>query len=267
MHRVTAFASRFRHTRNEKVIGSIPISGSGNPRFVFRIGHLSASVWSMAGQEKATSRIAWIGLAAQVLFALNVLVSGLVAPGYSFLNNDTSDLGAKTSPNALPYNIALSVSGLLSFCVAVALSRTLEKSRLQAAGIALIGVFSAGQFIDGIAREDCPVSVDAGCRAAEKAGELSLMHLTHNVESLFTFSALMLAPLVLAFAFRRVANYKSLFLPSVVSGVIQLVCLPIFLAMYDAGAGGQGAVEIFEFFAGVAWLAAVSRRAALISSG
>lgn len=221
----------------------------------------------MAGQRNWTSRIAWLGCAAQILFALNVLVSGLVAPNYDFFNNDTSDLGAKTSPNALPYNIALSVSGLMSFCVAVALARTLEKSRLRTAGVVLIGVFSTGQFIDGIAREDCPVSVDTSCRAAEKAGEVSIMHVTHNVESLFTFSALMLAPIILAFAFQRVETYRGLFRPSLAAGVIQLICLPIFLGMYSVGAGGQGAVEIAEFLVGVAWLAAVSRRAALVSAG
>jgi hypothetical membrane protein len=212
-----------------------------------------------------TARLAWVGLAAQVLFALNVLLSGLLAPDFSFLNNDTSDLGAKSSPNALPYNIALSLSGLMSLCVAVALGRTLEESRLRTIGVSLIGIFSVGQFIDGIAREDCPVSVDNGCRAAEKAGNVSAMHVAHNVESLFTFSALMIAPLVLAFAFRRVPGYRGLFVPSLVSGVVQLICLPVFLAMYDRGSAGQGAVEIIEFAAGIVWLAMVSRYALTVA--
>jgi hypothetical membrane protein len=212
-----------------------------------------------------TSRIARVGVAAQALFALNVLVSGLLAPGYSFLNNDTSDLGAKTSPNALPYNIALSLSGLLTVGVAIALWRTLDRSRLQTVGVALIGVFAVGQFIDGIAREDCPVSVDAVCRAAEKAGQVSGMHMAHNIESLFTFSALMAAPLVLAFAFRRSEQYKGLFVPSLLCGVVQLVCLPVFLVMYDRGAAGQGAVEILEFVAGIMWLALAAHRAAVIA--
>lgn len=219
----------------------------------------------MTTEKRRTSQIAWVGVAAQVLFAVDVLISGLLAPGYSFLNNDTSDLGAKTAPNALPYNIALSLSGLMSLCVAVVLTRTIAKSRLRTVGVALIGVFSIGQFVDGIAREDCPVSVDAVCRAAEKAGEVSPMHLTHNIESLFTFSALMLAPLVLAFVFRGATGYESLVIPSLVSGVVQLACLPLFLVMYDRGAGGQGAVEILEFAVGIAWLAAVSHRAAVIA--
>jgi hypothetical membrane protein len=214
-----------------------------------------------------TSQIARVGIAAQVLFALDVLVSGLLAPGFSFLNNDTSDLGAQTSPNALAYNIALSLSGLLTLCVAVALARTLEASRLRTVGVALIAVFAVGQFVDGIAREDCPVSVDPVCRAAEKAGQVSAMHMVHNVESLVTFSTLMVVPLVMAFAFRRAAGYRSLFVPSLMSGAVQVACLPVFLVMYDRGAAGQGAVEIVEFAAGIAWLAAVSCRTARVARG
>jgi hypothetical protein len=93
------------------------------------------------------------------------------------------------------------------------------------------------------------------------------MHKAHNVESLFTFSALLIAPFVLAFAFRRVASFRSLFIPSLACGIVELVCLPLFIWMYDRGAGGQGAVEILLIFAGVAWLAAVARRAASVAAG
>ena len=54
------------------------------------------------------------------------------------------------------------------------------------------------------------MSVDAVCRAAEKAGRVSMHHKVHNAESLVTFSALMLAPLVFGLVLRSVPRWRLL---------------------------------------------------------
>jgi hypothetical membrane protein len=213
--------------------------------------------------EAADISRGWTGLAASglagaALFTATWIVAGLADPAFSFVDNDTSDLGALTAAHPTPYNIGVSLSGLLTIGVAVALVRVFGRRRSVIAGAVLVAVFGAGQFIDGLAREDCPVSVNAVCRAAEKAGRVSMHHKIHNAESLVTFSALMLAPLVVGLALRSKAGWRGLALWSIAAAVVQIVCLPIFLGMYSDGTHGQGVVEIIELTAGVAWIAAVS---------
>jgi hypothetical membrane protein len=197
-------------------------------------------------------------LAGAVLFTATWIGAGLADPSFSFANNNISDLGALTAVHPTPYNVGVSLSGLLTIGLAVALVLALGRRRAVIAGAVLVAVFGVGQVIDGLAREDCPVSVDAACRAAEKAGRVSTHHKIHNAESLVTFIALMLAPLVVGLAVRSVARWRRLALWSFAVAVVQIVCLPIFLVMYSGGTAGQGVVEIIEVTVGVTWIAAVS---------
>ena len=192
------------------------------------------------------------------MFTAAWVVTGLADPSFSFVNNDTSDLGALTAAHPTPYNVGVSLSGFLTIGLAVALVRVLGRRRAVIAGAILITVFGAGQFVDGLAREDCPASVDAVCRAAEKAGRVSTHHKIHNAESLVTFSAVMLAPLVFGLALRSVQRWRPLARWSVIAAAVQIVCLPVFLVMYSNGTSGQGVVEIIEVTAGVTWIAAMS---------
>ena len=185
-------------------------------------------------------------------------VAGLADPVFSFVNNDTSDLGALTAAHPTPYNLALSLSGLLTIGLAVAIVRVLGRRRAVVAGAILVALVGVGQFVDGLAREDRPVSVNAVCRAAEKAGRVSTHHKIHNAESLVTYSALMLAPVVVGRALRSMHRWRRLARWSLAAAAVQGLCLPVFLAMYSNGASGQGVVEIIELTAGVSWVAAMS---------
>lgn len=152
----------------------------------------------------------------------------------------------------------MSLSGLLTIGLAVAIVRVLSRRRAVVAGAILVALFGVGQFVDGLAREDCPVSVDAVCRAAEKAGRVSTHHKIHNAESLVTFSALMLAPLVLGLVLGSMQRWRLLAGWSLAAAAVQVLCFPVFLVMYGNGASGQGVVEIIEVTAGVSWIAALS---------
>ena len=122
----------------------------------------------------------------------------------------------------------------------------------------MVAVFGAGQFIDGLAREDCPVSVSAVCRAAEKAGRVSTHHKVHNAESLVTFSALMLVPLIVGLALRSMPSWRRLAGWSIGAAAAQAAFLPVFLVMYSNWAHGQGVVEIVDLSVGMAWIASMS---------
>ncbi len=216
---------------------------------------------------KTTRALAISGFAGAVLFTATWIITGLADPNFSFVNNDTSDLGALTAGPPTPYNVALSLSGLLTVGLALAVVHAFGRRRAVIAGAVLIGIFAVGQFIDGLAREDCAVSVNAACRAAEKAGQLSTHHQVHNIESLFTFTALMLAPLVLGLVLRSMPRWRVLGWWSIAAGAAQIVCLPIFLTMYSNGTSGQGVVEIIELTAGTVWIAAMSIAIARLADG
>lgn len=119
---------------------------------------------------KGSTGFAACGLAGAIVFTATWIVAGLAYPAFSFVNNDTSDLGALTAAHPTPYNVGLSLSGFLTIGLAVALAMVLGRRRAFVAGSTLVALFGVGQFVDGLAREDCAVSVDAVCRAAEKAG-------------------------------------------------------------------------------------------------
>jgi hypothetical membrane protein len=196
-------------------------------------------------------------LAGAIVFTATWIVAGLADPAFSFVDNDTSDLGALTAAHPTPYNLGLSLSGFLTIGLAVAFVMVLGRRRAFV-GATLVALFGVGQFVDGFAREDCAVSVDGVSRAAEKAGRVSVHHKVHNAESLVTFSALMLAPLVLGLVLRSVPRWRLLARRSLVAAAVQVVCLPAFLVMYSNGTSGQGVVEIIDVTAGVAWIAAMS---------
>ncbi len=72
---------------------------------------------------RGSTGLAVSGLAGAILFTATWIVAGLADPAFSFANNDTSDLEALTATHPLPYNIGLSLSGLLTIGVAVTLVR------------------------------------------------------------------------------------------------------------------------------------------------
>jgi hypothetical membrane protein len=211
-------------------------------------------------RERLVRILAGAGLAGQVLITIDWIVSGLFAPGYSFVRNTISDLGAMTSVHAAPYNAALSVGGLLSLGLAAGLLRVRPHARRGdwTAGAIAVGVFSIGMFIDGLLREDCSPTVDASCRAAVDARTLSWHHVGHDLESVVTFVALIVAPLLLGLAFRAHASWRRLAPWGFAVFVFQVVALPVFLVLLTSAAAGVGPVEIAEVTAGIAFFAAVS---------
>ena len=69
---------------------------------------------------KGSTGFAACGLAGAIVFTATWIVAGLAYPAFSFVNNDTSDLGALTAAHPTPYNVGLSLSGFVTIGLAVA---------------------------------------------------------------------------------------------------------------------------------------------------
>jgi hypothetical protein len=192
---------------------------------------------------------AYCGLLAPVTFVVGMTLGGLAQPdAYSSADDSLSDLGALTASSAWLYNqVTANLTGLLVIVFALGLWTALRGNVLGRIGVAALLVFGAGQFLDGIFRLDCQ-GIDAACVNDSWHSD------AHRVESGFTSTALLLAPLILAFAFRRQAAWRPLWIPT-------LLAVPAVIAGTIAGGAlGDGAASRAGAVVWFAWLALVALR-------
>jgi hypothetical protein len=149
------------------------------------------------------------GLLALVTSTLGWLVGGLAqSDAYSSADDDVSDLGALTASSAWVYNqIGANLTGVLVMVLALGVWRALSPDLLGRIGAGALFLVGLGVFLDGFLRLDCQ-GIDRGCMNDSWHSD------AHKMESRFTVAAFFLAPLVLAFAFRRNPGWREAWLPS-----------------------------------------------------
>jgi hypothetical protein len=186
------------------------------------------------------------------------VIWGFIERNYEVGRQDVSDFGALDASHPVPYNIILSITGALSIVLAYGLYKALAPGIGALAGSALVAVFGAGDFLDGLLREDCSPTGNAVCRKALDAGDLSWHHQAHDLESLFTIASVVLAPLVLGFVFRGRVDWRRLAWYSFASsaGVLSSVVAYAALQYHD----GAGLVQRLVIVFAVTWVAVVSWR-------
>ena len=121
---------------------------------------------------------------------------------YSVADDDISDLGAMTADSAWIYNqLGANLSGILVVQLGLGLWRALSPDVAGRVGAAVLVAEGISTFFDGVFRLDCR-GIDAAC------DNVSWHAHAHKIESGFTGAFALLAPLVLAFAFRRNARWR-----------------------------------------------------------
>jgi hypothetical protein len=196
------------------------------------------------------ARVAGIcGLLAFVTFNVGWIAGGLAQPdSYSFADDDVSDLGATTARSAWLYNqIGANLTGLLIVALAVGLWRGLSPDALGRIGAGALAVAGVGVFLDGLFRLDCR-GIDAAC-----TNDSWHSH-GHKIESGVTGAATLIAPVILAFAFRRIPAWRDSWLPSLVATPVALLASVAFSLIGDGAATRSATVIV------VAWMAFVSIR-------
>jgi Protein of unknown function (DUF998) len=177
------------------------------------------------------------------------IAGGLAQPAaYSFANDDISDLGADTASSSWIYNrIGSNLTGLLLVALALGLWRALSPNVLGRLGAAALLAVAAGLVLEGFFHLDCR-GIDTGC-----TNDSWHSH-AHKIESGITAAATFAAPLILAFAFRRIPAWRDSWLPS-------LITVPaIFLASLVFSAVGNGASTRAGLVVFSLWIAFVSVR-------
>jgi hypothetical protein len=187
------------------------------------------------------------GLVAPLTSTVGWAVGGLAQPdAFSSADDDISDLGALTASSAWIYNqVGANLTGLLIIAFALGLWRALSPDVLGRAGAAALTIVGLGVFLDGLFRLDCQ-GIDVGC-------ENDSWHASaHKMEARVTTAATVTAPFVLAFAFRRLPQWRDTWLPT-------LAAVPgsILVGILFSGLG-DGAATRATTFAWVLWLAFVA---------
>ena len=194
------------------------------------------------------------GLAASVTFVGGVLLGDLAQPdAFSPANDDISDLGALTASSPWLYNqVAANLTGLLVVVLALGLWGALGKkllSRLGVLGLLLVGV---GLFLDGLFRLDCQ-GIDSAC------DNTSWRSTAHRIEGGVTSTALFLTPLVLALAFRRLPEWRRIWLPTLLT-TPAVIAAGTVLGTVGSGASARAASVVWFL-----WLALVAFRLLRVS--
>jgi hypothetical membrane protein len=197
------------------------------------------------------------GIAGQLVLTSGWIVAGALQPqSYSRMRQEISDLGALTATHAWVWNLADSLSGLLTALFAVGLFAALAGQHGARVGAVLIGLVGIGDLLDGLLREDCPLSTSASCRALRDGSGLSWHHHAHDVESVLVGIAAVAAPFALAYGLRRSRGWQALVPYTRVAAVAILAAIGVYLARY--GHPGAGIAQRAFALAVATWIATLA---------
>jgi hypothetical protein len=163
-----------------------------------------------AGRDSRFLRVAAIcGLTVPLTNTIGWAVGGLVQPeAYSSTDDDISDLGAMTASSPWLYNqIGANLTGLLIVVLALGIWRALSPDTLGRVGAGTLLLVGVGVALDGLFRLDCQ-GIDTTCQNDSWHSD------AHKMETRFTTAFTLLAPIILAFAFRRIAEWRDTWLPT-----------------------------------------------------
>ena len=188
------------------------------------------------------------GLLAPVTFIVGVLLGDLAQPEtFSPADADISDLGAQTAGQAWLYNqIAANLNGLLIVAFALGLWRALGSGWLAKSGVLGLMVIGVTRFLEGFLRLDCR-GIDKDCENTSWQAD------GHRFESGIASALFFLVPLLLAFAFRRLPQWRDLWLPTLlVVPAVVAVSIP-FSLIGDGAAIRAASITWFLWMGLLAW--------------
>ena len=189
------------------------------------------------------------GLVAPLTYLVGLVFGGLAQPDeFSSADDAISDLGAKTASNPWIYNqVGLNITGSLIVVFAVGLWLALSPSVLGRLGALAVALTGLTLFLQGFFRLDCR-GIDAGC---ENDSWVTDGHrLFTGISAAFLFAA----PLLLAFAFRRLPGWRRAWLPSLLAIPVFVAASVLFSLIGDGASNRAGAIAWFVWLAFIAFL-------------
>ena len=180
------------------------------------------------------------GLLAPVTFVAGLVLGDLAQPeAFSPVDDNISDIGAQTADQAWLYNqIAANLNGLLIVAFAFGLWRALGLGWLARLGVLGLAVLGVTRFLEGFLRLDCR-GMDEGCENTSWQSE------GHGIESGIASALFFLVPPLLAFAFRRLPQWRDLWIPTLVAVPAVVAASVLFSAVGDGAAVRAASITWF----------------------
>ena len=167
------------------------------------------------------------GVAGPALFASVVVLCAALRPEYSHITQVMSELGETGGLHAPLMNAAGFVpSGLLFMAFGGSLAMLVPRTRASVVGALLVVLFGAGITAAGT------FSCDFGCPRQGLSREATV----HIIVSVIAFVSAVAACAVWAFVFRRLNEWRSLWIYSASSAAVAFVLLLIFNASAESRA-------------------------------
>jgi hypothetical membrane protein len=193
------------------------------------------------------------GIAGALLLTAGWIAGGLAQPAtYSWSRQEISDLGALTAEHAWIWNLADSLSGALIAIFAVGLFSLVKSNRAGRIGAVLIGIVGVGGVLDGLLREDCPLSTSEACQRLQDGPGLSWHHQAHDIESVLVFLAMIGAPFALTRALGRLDGPGGLRRYSLATGALLIAVAIAYALLYGEAGGGIAQRLLATIF--MAWI-------------
>jgi Protein of unknown function (DUF998) len=188
------------------------------------------------------------GLLVPVTVSIAYIGGALAQPdAYSSADDATSDLGALTANKAWISNqIGSNLTGILIILLGLGLWRALSPDVLGRIGAGAVMLTGLGIFVDGFFRLDCR-GIDARCTND------SWHSAAHKMNNRFLVAVSFAAPLILAFAFRRIPEWRSLWLPSLLAVPVLLAVSVLFSIIGDGAAQRAANITLFLWVVLLAW--------------
>jgi len=188
------------------------------------------------------------GLLAPVTFIVGVLLGDLAqSDAFSPADDNISDLGAQTAEQAWLYNqIASNLNGLLIVAFGLGLWQAVGSGLLARLGVlGLIGI-GLTRFLEGFLRLDCG-GMDEVCENTSWQAE------GHRIETGVTSVLLLLVPPVLAFAFRRLPQWRDLWIPTLLVLPVVIAVSSPFSVIGNGASQRAGSIVWFLWLGLIAW--------------
>jgi hypothetical protein len=187
------------------------------------------------------------GLLVPVTVSIAYIGGALAQPdAYSSADDATSDLGAQTANMAWIYNqIGDNLTGILIILFGLGLWRALSPDVLGRIGAGALILGGLSLFLEGFFRLDCR-GIDSGCTND------SWHSSAHKMDNRFLF-VFFAAALILAFAFRQIPEWRSLWLPSLLAVPVLLAVSVLFSVIGDGAAQRAANITLFLWVVLLAW--------------
>ncbi len=188
------------------------------------------------------------GLLTLVTVSVAYIWGTLAQPdAYSSADDATSDLGAQTANMAWIFNqIGANLTGILMILFGLGLWRALSPDVLGRIGAGALILAGLSFFLTGFFRLDCR-GIDSGCTNDPWHSS------AHKMNNRFLVAVTFAAPFILAFAFRRLPQWRALWLPTLLFVPVSVAVGVLFSGIGDGASQRAGNITVFLWIGLLAW--------------